>query len=111
MPSFVKHDKNKVDFTILPWDSLREVVRVMEFGALLYGMNNWRSCTDYKVWLRAALRHIVAILEGEEKDKESGYLHLAHASCNLLYAISTFLRISSKDVNSQEEDDLERTKK
>ena len=45
----------------------------------------WRTNNYQNV--NAALRHIAAYLCGEKEDKESGEMHLAHAACDLLFAI------------------------
>jgi hypothetical protein len=83
----VKYDSSKLDFTLLPWESLEEVVRVLEYGAKKYARDNWRliSAERYEA---AGLRHRVARLRGEENDPESGFSHLAHEACCLLFQIA-----------------------
>jgi len=33
------------------------------------------------------MRHLVAEYKGEDYDIESGFLHLAHAACNILFLL------------------------
>jgi len=83
-----KFDDGKLDWTLLPWDSLEEVVRVLEFGAKKYSVDNWKKVPDGRArYVRAAFRHLIASARGEEKDPESGLSHFAHGVCCLLFAL------------------------
>jgi uncharacterized protein YjbI with pentapeptide repeats len=83
----VKHDQGKPDFTYLSTELLTEVAKVREFGAKKYARDNWKKGFKFTRSLAAALRHIFAFLGGEDKDPESGLLHLAHAVCCLEHCI------------------------
>lgn len=84
-----KHDAGKPDWSLLPWDALGPVVEVMMFGARKYGPDNWRDVPDAgrRYW-SAAQRHLVAHLQGEPTDEESGLPHLAHAACCVLFLLA-----------------------
>ncbi len=84
---FVKHDSGKPQWSLLPKESTEEVVRVLEHGAKKYGAYNWRVGTEWRRYIDAAVRHITSFNAGEDKDPESGYNHLAHAICCLLFLI------------------------
>lgn len=59
---------------------------VMKLGAAKYGPYNWRDKpVKLTIYLSAAERHVLACLDGEWIDPESGQPHLAHAMC--CYAI------------------------
>ena len=63
-----------------------EVARVLEYGKRKYGTFNWLSGDmAYSRVVSAALRHLVADLDGEEKDAESGFRHLTHAACCIIF--------------------------
>lgn len=79
----LKYDQGKVDLTILPWSSLAECARVLEYGASKYGRSNWRGVRPAHRYLAAAMRHLAAHIEGEEID-ESGHSHIAHAATSIL---------------------------
>lgn len=84
----LKFDTGKLDFTLLPWESLEEVVKVLEFGKAKYGRENWKKLDNFTPrYLAAAFRHLVAMLRGEQVDHESGLLHSAHLACNVLFII------------------------
>jgi hypothetical protein len=60
---------------------------VMEHGARKYGRFNWREHTvTVSVYTDAIMRHLMAYVDGEDLDPESGMDHLAHimACCALV---------------------------
>jgi hypothetical protein len=59
----------------------------MEHGARKYGRFNWREHTvTVSVYTDAIMRHLMAYVDGEDLDPESGINHLAHvmACCAVL---------------------------
>lgn len=82
-----KTDKDKTNWWLLPLDVLDQVVRVLEFGAKRYAPDNWKHVTPKERYFSACLRHLQAWQSGEKKDSESGYNHLAHAICCLLFLL------------------------
>ena len=84
----VKHDAGKLDYSLVPWDGLEDVVRVLMFGAKKYDRHNWRKVPDSTERYRAALlRHVIAYAQGEENDPETGLPHVAHAVCCSLFLL------------------------
>lgn len=84
-----KDDHGKLRWSLLPIDSVEEVVKVLEHGAQKYGMDNWSLVDDgAKRYLDAALRHMVEYMKGVERDEESGHHHLAHAAASLLFIMA-----------------------
>lgn len=84
----VKHDAGKRDWSLLPWDALESVVRVLEYGARKYSANNWRLVPDStNRYRKALLRHVIAWCSGIENDEETGESHLAHAACCILFLL------------------------
>lgn len=82
---FKKYDTGKPKLSMLPVNVKAEVARVLEFGALKYGRDNWSGCEDSNRYIDAALRHIDAYIGGNKLDSESGLNHLAHAISNLMF--------------------------
>lgn len=80
-----KLDQGKTQLGLLPPGPLREIARVLEYGASKYSPNKWREGCDYSRLYAAALRHLFAWYEGETDDPETGVSHLAHAACNMLF--------------------------
>jgi hypothetical protein len=91
-----KFDERKLDYSLVPWQAVEEVVRVLEFGKTKYNEPgygpetwNWTKGSGLNRWrvLNAVFRHVTAYARGEELDPESGLSHLAHACCGLWFLI------------------------
>lgn len=82
----IKYDTNKEEYSLIPWTALKEVVKVLSFGAKKYSENNWQKIEPIR-YKNAAMRHLVSILEGEWLDNESKLPHAAHCICCLLFLI------------------------
>lgn len=84
-----KFDSGKLDYTLVPWDGLEDVVKVLEFGAKKYARDNWRHVEGAEQrYLAAAIRHLVAYQIQQPTDEETGISHLAHAGCCLLFLLA-----------------------
>jgi len=86
-----KADDGKAPMALLPPGALYEVAAVLGHGAERYGAHNWRYGLPHSRTLSAALRHIFAFLDGEDVDPDSGRHHLAHAACEVLFALQLVL--------------------
>lgn len=88
-PQGRKHDGGKPDYTLLPWDAVEEVVKVLDFGAKKYERDNWKRVAGAETrYLAAAFRHLSAYAQSNANDEETGLSHLAHAACCLLFLLS-----------------------
>jgi hypothetical protein len=84
----VKDDDGKARWSLLPYEQLEEVVKVLGFGADKYGDDNWKKVKQGgRRYMDAAMRHIAAMQNGKVKDPESGLSHAAHAVCCLLFVM------------------------
>jgi hypothetical protein len=81
-------DTGKPDMTLIDPGFLRELAKVLAFGAAKYGVENWRKGSSFRRYVASALRHQMAFLEKEDVDPESGCLHLAHATANLMFVLA-----------------------
>ena len=95
----VKHDSgtDKPPMGLIPQASLKEVAKVLEFGAKKYARHNWRLGMDYSRLYDAAYRHIGAFIEGEDTDPETGLSHIAHATCCMLFLLEYTIKGSGTD--------------
>lgn len=83
-----KFDGGKPDWTLVPMGAVEEIVKVLMFGAQKYERDNWQHVEDgERRYLAAAVRHLGAVIDGEDLDPESGLPHLAHAGCCVLFAL------------------------
>lgn len=89
-PTFaVRADGGKMDWSLMPWEAVEEINKVLEFGSKKYSSQNWRNGSGFS-WTRvlsSLLRHTFAWARGEDLDKESGLSHLAHMGCNVIFLI------------------------
>lgn len=85
----IKFDTNKVEWHLLPIDSVEEVVKVLQFGAQKYDAWNWAAGSGFKYTrlFNSTIRHLFAWARGEDLDPESGLSHISHACCNLLFLL------------------------
>lgn len=92
MDQAIRDNKDKIDFTILPWEIVGEVVKVFEFGASKYTRDNYQKGDGLPLanYHQSAMRHLVASMTGEENDKECSEFHkmpvdhMAHVAANAL---------------------------
>lgn len=87
--SGAKHDGGKPRFDLLRFgcpNSLEGVAKVLTFGAKKYADHSWQTVEHgvTRYW-SAMERHMNAIAKGEERDEESGELHVDHIACNALF--------------------------
>jgi len=89
LPAGIKNDKGKDRWDLLPIGPVREIVKVLTFGAEKYSPDNWKYVDNHKARYFAAMqRHITSWWEDDEMfDPETGIHHLAHAGCCMLFAI------------------------
>lgn len=85
-----KYDNGKPPISLVVSEAIWEEARVMGFGEKKYGTWNWTKGLSILRLLSAAMRHILQFLMGEDNDKETGIIHLAHARCCLGMAIWTY---------------------
>lgn len=83
-----KFDGQKTEWDLLPWPAVEKIVQVLMYGAKKYAPDNWKNVKPFnKRYFNAAIRHLTAWQAGEETDPESGFNHLYHAACNILFLI------------------------
>lgn len=87
---------------LVPAAGIIEMAMAMKNGALKYGPYNWRSHpVNLTVYIGAAQRHLLQLLDGEDKANDSGCHHAAHvAACMaiILDAIATGNLIDDRPV-------------
>lgn len=93
----VKHDGGKDPWHLMPWDAARGIAKVLAFGAGKYGERNWEKGMAWSRCFAALQRHLTAWWEGRPSDPETGYSHLWHAGCCILFLIAYELRGIGED--------------
>ena len=81
-----KFDYGKTLYSLLSPFFLKMVADVLTYGCLKYERDNWLNVPNAKERYKdALLRHIYSYLSGEQIDPETGFHHLAHATCNIMF--------------------------
>jgi len=83
----MKFDTDKLPVNLLSTEAMLQIAAVLKFGANKYHAHNWRNGFAWSRPLAAAMRHIMAYNDGEDKDPESGLSHLAHAACCIMFLL------------------------
>lgn len=85
----LRYNEGKPPYHLLDAYALEQCARVMGKGADKYAPNNWRNGLTIAAQFGSLLRHVFAALSGEDRDKESGELHMAHAMVNCMFILWT----------------------
>ena len=85
--NFIKYDKGKLQYNLIPPEVLKELAKVMTYGANKYEKNNWKKCKDLDRYINALYRHLEAYRSGEKIDNESKISHLSHALANVAFIL------------------------
>jgi hypothetical protein len=79
---------SKPRLELVPFDVIEEIAEVLTYGASKYEANNWTRGARWGRYFAAMLRHGFAWWRGEDRDPETGFSHLAHLGCNLIFLMS-----------------------
>ena len=93
----LRYNNNKPHWSLVHFDSLEPLVRVLEYGEKKYttvdasgnvisGRNNWKKGMPLSAIMESLFRHVNRILNGEFTDKESGQPHIGHVMANAMFA-------------------------
>ena len=85
----LRFDNGKTNWSLMPFEAVEEINRVLEFGANKYAAWNFTrdGGMNHSRILNSCLRHIFSYMRGQDCDPESGLSHLAHAGCNILFLL------------------------
>lgn len=86
----VRDSTGKLRYDLIPPEHARELAKVLTMGANKYSDRNWEKGIPFSELYASAARHMAQWLEGEERDDESGLLHISHVCWNVM-AIETMI--------------------
>lgn len=87
----LKYDSAKPMTDLLDPAALTGLAAVLTFGAKKYEAHNWRKGMKWSRLIAAMLRHLFAIMRGENIDPESGLPHIDHLGCCWMF-LSNYMK-------------------
>lgn len=99
-----KKDEGKPQLDLIDPEFIIGVGQVLTFGAKKYAAHNWRGGIKISRIIAASMRHLCAIMKGEDVDKETGYQHAYHLGCEVMF-------LASMIANRKDMDDRWKAKK
>ena len=81
----LRFNVGKLKWSLIDFDSLKDMVRVLEMGAEKYDAHNWRKGLKTTEVCESLMRHLFAYIQGEDDDQESKLPHVAHIMCNAMF--------------------------
>jgi len=79
-----RHNENKRRMDLLCPLALEALADVLTYGASKYETRNWERGNDWGVPIASLLRHLTALMAGEDDDPESGLPHTSHILFNAM---------------------------
>ena len=80
----LRYNEGKLQWSLVDFNSLEPLVRVLEYGKNKYGKDNWKKGLDPTQTLESLSRHLFSLMAGEELDKESNLPHIGHILANAM---------------------------
>ena len=93
----LRYNDGKLRYDLLPADALQELVAVFTKGAEKYEPRNWEKGFHWMSCFASLMRHSWAWARGEDRDPESGQLHMAHVAWNAMALLTFALRQTGID--------------
>jgi hypothetical protein len=81
----MRFNNGKLPWNLVDLPSFEPMVRVLEFGAKKYAPNNWKKGMPITEIYDSLMRHMIALMSGEDNDPESGLPHIGHIQCNVMF--------------------------
>lgn len=102
MEKGLRYNNGKLRWSLVDFDALEDMVKVLEFGAEKYDDHNWKKGLNTTQVCESLMRHLTAYLRGEDKDPESGLSHIGHIQCNAMFL--SYMEKFKKDFDDRHKD-------
>lgn len=80
-----KHDSNKTQWHLVPWEVVEELAQLYTKGAEKYSPHNWKVVPDAEErYADALMRHFTKAWAGEAYDPETGASHWTAVAWNAI---------------------------
>lgn len=81
----IRYNQGKIRYDLLPPHAIEQLAKILTMGANKYADRNWEKGMNWTSTVASLKRHLAAFEKGEDKDPESGLLHMAHIMCNAAF--------------------------
>lgn len=81
----IRYNEGKREWGLVHFKSIEPMVEVLEKGAKKYAANNWMGGFDRTKLLESAMRHLTALIDGEDNDPDFGGSHIGNLMCNCMF--------------------------
>ena len=81
----LRYNEGKLKWSMVHYQSLAPLVRVLMYGEKKYARDNWKKGLNREEILDSMMRHLTALIDGQEIDPESGEHHIGHIMCNCMF--------------------------
>lgn len=88
----LRFNEGKLRYDLMHPIAIQGLVEVLTVGANKYAERNWEKGMAWSKVLASLMRHLFAILRGEDYDPETGKLHADHLQCNAHF-LSAYYKI------------------
>lgn len=96
----VRYSEDKLPFRLIPWDSMVEVAKVYLHGCAKYAPRNWEKGLSFEQTFDSLQRHAIFWYLGEDRDPDSGLMHMGQVAWNALALLMFQLR-GRKDLDDR----------
>jgi hypothetical protein len=80
-----RFNDSKRQWNLMHLPSFEPMVQVLEYGAKKYSPNQWKKGFPITEIYDSLMRHMIAFMNGEDNDPESGLPHIGHIQCNIMF--------------------------
>jgi hypothetical protein len=94
----------KLPMHLVPTSLVRNVAAVLGKGAEKYAPRNWEKGMELSIPYACAMRHLLAWMDGEDNDPESGLPHLAHVATNAAFILEYQQQIAAGSLPTSRDD-------
>lgn len=86
----MRFNQDKIRYDLLEPHAIEELAKIFTFGARKYADNNWLKGMPWTSMNASLKRHLAQWEKGEDRDQETGLLHMAHVAWNALAIVSYY---------------------
>lgn len=94
-----RYNGGKLKWGLVDFNSLKPLVQALEYGATKYTPYNWQKGLSYVETLESILRHVHALIQGEDIDPESGVSHIGHVQANAMFL--RYMMVNRRDLDDR----------